>query len=263
MSLVYNKNMAYVIAFAGKGGTGKTSTAAMTVKYLLSRRRGPVLAVDADSNSCLNEALGVRVHATIGKLREESLTAIREGSDRPGGMSMEQLFDYQVQQSLIEAGGFDLMVMGRPEGPGCYCAANNIIRKYTDKLSETYPYIVIDNEAGMEHLSRRTTHKVDLLLIVSDPTLKGVMTAKRIHELVDELKLEVDRCVLIINRVIGREGEELLRKAQGFGVSVAGLVPQDEMVFRYDLEGRPLFDLPDEATSVRALFGILDSLQIP
>ena len=180
--------MAYVIALAGKGGTGKTSVAGLTVRYLMEKKKKPVLAVDADSNSCLHEALGVEVHATIGHLREESLRTIRSGAERPGGMSMEQLFDYQVQQSVIEAKGFDLMVMGRPEGPGCYCAANNIIRKYTDKLSETYSYVVIDNEAGMEHLSRRTTHKVDLLLIVSDPTVRGIKTAQRIAGLVKELE---------------------------------------------------------------------------
>lgn len=255
--------MAYVIALAGKGGTGKTSTAALTVKYILDNRRGPVLAVDADSNACLNEALGIEVHATIGRLREESLTAIRGGGDRPGGMSMEQLFDYQVQQSVIESEGFDLMVMGRPEGLGCYCAANNIIRKYTDKLSETYPYVVIDNEAGMEHLSRRTTHKVDLLIIVSDPTVKGIQTAGRIHNLVDELKLDVDRRVLIINRVVDREGEELARMAEKLGLVVAGIIPHDEMIFRYDLEGKPVFRLPENAASVTAVWAILRSLRIP
>src|SRR3972149_5290025 len=212
--------MAYVIALSGKGGTGKTSIAALTVRYLKEKRKGPVLAVDADSNACLNEALGISVHATIGNLREESLQPIRAGSARPGGMSMEQLFDYQVQQSVIEAEGFDLMVMGRPEGPGCYCAANNIIRKYTDKLSETYSYVVIDNEAGMEHLSRRTTHKVNLILIVSDPTAKGIVTGKRISDLVHELRLEVDRTVLIINRVSGQEGELLRKTAEDKGLAV-------------------------------------------
>lgn len=255
--------MAFVIAFAGKGGTGKTSLAGMTVKFLVGRGRGPVLAVDADSNSCLNEALGVAVNETIGKLREESMGTIRSGSERPGGMSMDQLFDYQVQQSLVECQGFDLMVMGRPEGPGCYCAANNTIRKYTDKLSETYSYVVIDNEAGMEHLSRRTTHKVNLLLIISDPTVKGVLTAKRINELVDELQLEVDRRVLIINRVIGPEAGELVQLARGYGVEVAGIVPQDDMVFRYDLQGKPVYALPVETPSVTSLFGVLQSLQIP
>ncbi len=255
--------MAYVIALAGKGGTGKTSTASLAVRYLIENRKGPVLAVDADSNACLNEALGVKVHATIGKLREESLEAIRGGGERPGGMSMDQLFDYQVQQAIIESRGVDLLVMGRPEGPGCYCAANNIIRKYTDKLSETYPYIVIDNEAGMEHLSRRTTHKVDLLVIVSDPTAKGIMTAKRIYELVDELQLDVDRRVLVINRVVGREGLDLTETAEKWGITVAGIVPQDDMIFRFDLEGKPLFGLPSDAASVKALFGIFNSLQIP
>lgn len=255
--------MAFTIAFAGKGGTGKTSLAGMVVKYLLNKRGGPVLAVDADSNACLNEALGVEIHATIGSLREVSLEAVRGGGERPGGMSMEQLFDYQVQQSLIEAEGFDLMVMGRPEGPGCYCGANNIIRKYTDILSEKYPYVVIDNEAGMEHLSRRTTHKVNLLIIVSDPTVKGVLTAKRINDLVDELQLEVDKRVLIINRVVGSEGAELQAMAEQKGITVAGLVPQDESIFRFDLEGKPVFALPEESKSVQALYGILMTLNVP
>ncbi|MBU4406258.1 MAG: carbon monoxide dehydrogenase, partial [Candidatus Altiarchaeota archaeon] len=150
--------MAFVIALAGKGGTGKTTIAGLTIRYLIEKKKGPLLAVDADSNSSLHEVLGVDVHTTIGKLREESLREIRGGAERPGGMSTEELFDYQIQQSIIESRGFDLIVMGRPEGSGCYCAANNIIRKYVDKLSGTYPYIVMDNEAGMEHLSRRTTH---------------------------------------------------------------------------------------------------------
>jgi CO dehydrogenase maturation factor len=255
--------MAFVIAFAGKGGTGKTSLAGLTMKYLVSRNRGAVLAVDADSNACLNEALGVTVHATIGGLREDSLETVRGGGERPGGMSMEQLFDYQVQQSLIEAKGFDLMVMGRPEGPGCYCAANNIIRKYTDILSEKYPYVVIDNEAGMEHLSRRTTHKVNVLIIVSDPTVKGVQTAGRINDLVDELKLEVENRALVINRVIGEEGAVLKDLAGRLGVKVAGLVPQDEMIFNFDLEGKPVYALPEESKSVRAFFEILKGFDIP
>lgn len=254
--------MAFVIAFAGKGGTGKTSIAALTVRYLTEKRRGPVLAVDADSNACLNEALGIRVHATIGTLREQSLQTIRGGGGRPGGMSMEQLFDYQVQQSLVEADKFDLMVMGRPEGPGCYCAANNIIRKYTDKLSEAYPYVVIDNEAGMEHLSRRTTHKVDILFIVSDPTVKGIQTAKRIDSLVEELKLEIDRKVLIINRVAGSEGE-LKSLAEGYGLNVSGLIPQDETIFEYDLQGMPVFSLPADSIALNAVYKVFDSLRIP
>jgi len=176
---------------------------------------------------------------------------------------MEQLFDYQVQQSVIEAKGFDLMVMGRPEGPGCYCAANNIIRKYTDKLSETYPYVVIDNEAGMEHLSRRTTHTVDLLLIVSDPTVRGIRTARRIADLVSELNLDIAKYALIINRVAGEEGVELRTFAESLGLEVAGLVPQDRAVFDNDLAGRAIVDLPGDSPAVRTVFSILDAFQIP
>ena len=255
--------MAFVIALAGKGGTGKTTIAGLTVRYIIEKKKRPVLAVDADSNNCLNEVLGVDVHATIGNLREESLQTIRSGAERPGGMSTEQIFDYQVQQSIIESNGFDLMVMGRPEGPGCYCAANNIIRKYTDKLSETYLYVVIDNEAGMEHLSRRTTHKVDLLLIVSDPAVRGIQTAKRINGLVEELQLEINRRVVIINRISGNEGADLKNLAEESGLQVAGLVPQDEAIFNLDLQGKPIFQLPDDSKAVKAVFSILDSLNMP
>jgi CO dehydrogenase maturation factor len=254
--------MAFVIAVAGKGGTGKTSIAGLMVRYLMEKKNRPVLAVDADSNACLHEALGVEVHATIGHLREESLDSVRSGNERPGGMSMEQLFDYQVQQSVIEAKGFDLMVMGRPEGPGCYCAANNIIRKYTDKLSETYPYVVIDNEAGMEHLSRRTTHKVNLLMIISDPTVRGVKTARRIADLVKELDLEIDTYKVIINRIIGDETGELQRLATDLGLEIAGFVPQDAAVFRNDLEGKSVLALPADSVAVKAVYGIIDTFGI-
>ena len=255
--------MAYVIAFAGKGGTGKTTIAALTIRYLIEKKRKAILAVDADSNSCLNEALGVTVHATIGKLREESLATVRSGAARPGGMSMEQLFDYQVQQSVIEAKGFDLMVMGRPEGPGCYCAANNIIRKYTDKLSEKYPYVVIDNEAGMEHLSRRTTHKVDLLLIISDPTKKGIQTAKRINALVDELALDINRRELIVNRISDENFYKLKNVSGELPLENVFNVPDDENIFNLDLEGRPVFELPSDSIAVKTVYGILDSCRIP
>jgi CO dehydrogenase maturation factor len=251
--------MSFVIGLAGKGGTGKTSIAALAVRYLNDKKQGPVLAVDADSNACLNEALGISVHATIGRLREESLTGVRSG-DRPAGMSMEQLFDYQVQQSIIEAKDFDLMVMGRPEGPGCYCAANNIIRKYTDLLADKYPYVVIDNEAGMEHLSRRTTHSVDLLLVVSDPTVKGLQTAKRINDLVDELALDVKKRAFVINRVSGPESLELMELARELGIEISTLVPNDKRIMEFDLKGRPVYELPGDSAALGAVYGLLDGL---
>jgi CO dehydrogenase maturation factor len=176
---------------------------------------------------------------------------------------MEQLFDYQIQQSVIESKGFDLIVMGRPEGPGCYCAANNIIRKYTDKLSETYPYVVIDNEAGMEHLSRRTTHRVNLLIIVSDSSVRGMFTAKRINALIDEIQLEIDKKVVIINRVSDNEGANLKKIAEEFHLDVAGIVPLDKAVNELDLKGKPIFNLPNDSKAAMEIFGILDSLNIP
>ncbi|MDA8099922.1 MAG: hypothetical protein M0042_09870, partial [Nitrospiraceae bacterium] len=229
-------------------------------RYLTEKRRGPVLAVDADANTNLNEVLGVSVHASVGRLREDSLAAVKSTAPRPGGMSMEQLFDYQIQQAIIEAKGFDLLVMGRPEGQGCYCAANNIIRKYMDKLADTYPWTVMDNEAGLEHLSRRTTQDTDLLLIISDPTVRGILTGGRIHELVKELNLNVKRSVLIVNRV--QDGTEpSLRKAiDQTGVEFAGFVPSDDLIFEYDLNGKPLVQLPPDAKAVTGYFGILDRL---
>jgi CO dehydrogenase maturation factor len=255
--------MAFTIGFAGKGGTGKTSIAAMAVRYLMDSRKGPILAVDADSNACLNEALGLKVHATIGSLREDSLSKVRDGGDRPGGMTTEQLFDYQVQQSVVEADGFDLMVMGRPEGPGCYCAANNIIRKYTDLLSEDYPYVVIDNEAGMEHLSRRTTHAVDLLLIVSDPTIKGLQTLRRINSLVDELNLDVKDRAFIVNRVMDGQQGEIEKQASDLGLRVSAFIPQDPMIAEFDLKGEPVVRLPGDSAALKGVFSLLESRNIP
>ncbi|MFC1549290.1 AAA family ATPase [Nitrospirota bacterium] len=255
--------MAFTIGFAGKGGTGKTSIAAIAVRYLLDKRKGPVLAVDADSNACLNEALGLEVHATIGSLREDSLAKVRDGGDRPGGMTTEQLFDYQVQQSVMEAEGFDLMVMGRPEGPGCYCAANNIIRKYTDLLSEDYPYVVIDNEAGMEHLSRRTTHAVDLLLIVSDPTIKGLQTIKRINSLVDELNLDVKDRAFVVNRVTEGQEDEIIKQAADLGLTISAFIPQDPKIAEFDLKGAPVLRLPEESIALKGIFGLLEGRDIP
>lgn len=255
--------MAFIIAFAGKGGTGKTTIASLTIRYLIEKKNKPVLAVDADPNSCLHEALGVDVHASIGTIREDSLTLIRSGSERPGGMSMAQMFDYQIQRSIVESKGFDLIVMGRPEGPGCYCAANTIIRKYTDKLSTAYPYVVIDNEAGLEHLSRRTTHRADVILIISDPTVKGIHAAMRINKLIDELGLEVGRRVVLINRADDHMASELRERSKKEGLDIAGSIPNDPGIARSDLHGKDLLHLPPDSEAILSLFKILDSLKIP
>lgn len=254
--------MGFTIAVAGKGGTGKTSLCGLTIRYLTEKKKGAVLAVDADANANLNDVLGVKVHATVGRLREDSLAAVKSTAPRPGGMSMEQLFDYQIQQALVEAKGFDLLVMGRPEGAGCYCAANNIIRKYMDKLADTYPYMVVDNEAGLEHLSRRTTQDTDLLLIISDPTVRGIMTAGRIAALVEELSLNVKRSVLIVNRAQdGNSGDTtLLQVIRQQGIEFAGFVPADDLIFEFDLNGRPLIGLPQGSKALTSYYSMLDRL---
>ncbi len=254
--------MGFTIAVAGKGGTGKTSLCGLAIRYLTEKKKGAVLAVDADANANLHDVLGVKVHATVGRLRETSLEAVKSTAPRPGGMSMEQLFDYQIQQALVESKGFDLLVMGRPEGAGCYCAANNIIRKYMDKLADTYPYTVMDNEAGLEHLSRRTTQDTDLLLIISDSSVRGVMTAGRIGELVKELNLNVKRTVLIVNRVLDGtiEDKSLQQAIEQQGVEFAGFVPADDLIFEFDLNGKPLVQLPADSKALKSFFTIMDKL---
>jgi CO dehydrogenase maturation factor len=259
-SLGIDVTMGFSIAVAGKGGTGKTSLCGLLIRYLTERKRGPVLAVDADANANLNEVLGVSVHTTVGRLREDSLNAVKSTAPRPAGMSMEQLFDYQIQQAVIEAKGFDLLVMGRPEGAGCYCAANNIIRKYMDKLADSYRYTVMDNEAGLEHLSRRTTQDTDLLLIISDPTVRSVMTAGRIHALVEDLALNVKRTVLIVNRAHERDAAALKETIEQQGVEFAGFIPEDKLIFDYDINGRPLIQLPPDSQALTRYFGMLDTL---
>ncbi|QWR77503.1 ATP-binding protein [Candidatus Magnetomonas plexicatena] len=251
--------MAYTIAFSGKGGTGKTTLAGLTVRYLMEKTGRPILAVDADSNYCLNLALGVQVHTTIGGIRESSLQSVRSGAQRPGGMSTGELFDYEVQQSIVEAKGFDLLVMGRPEGPGCYCAANNVIRKYTDKLSQDYAFVVIDAEAGMEHLSRRTENNVDIMFTVTDATVKALETAKRIGALMDELGLKISERHVIINRVRGTDGGELKKEADSRGLSVCGFLPEDDKISAIDLSGRPVFDIASDAAVITSFYSILDN----
>ena len=238
--------MSFTIAVSGKGGTGKTTLAGMILRFLLDQRKGPILAVDADSNANLHEVLGVEVRSTIGEARELMK------KDVPTGMTKDIWFEYKVQESLIESKGFDLIVMGRPEGPGCYCAANTLARKCIELLTGNYRYLVIDNEAGMEHFSRLTTRDVDLLFVVSDPTRRGILTAARIRDLIHELDLRILRDVLVINRVQGEPAPDLSAEAKKQNLELAGTIPVDELVYQYDLEGRPTFHLPAESKSVQA-----------
>jgi CO dehydrogenase maturation factor len=248
------KKLTYTIAVSGKGGTGKTTLCGMLIRYLLDREKKPILAVDADANSNLNEVLGVEVNSTIGEARELMKM------DVPTGMTKEMWFEYKVNEALIEVNGYDLLVMGRPEGPGCYCAANTLARKYIDILSDNYRYVVIDNEAGMEHLSRLTTQDVNLLMIISDPSSRGVNTAGRIRDLVRELSLNIDRAVLIVNRALGDLNPSITQQTKDLGLELAGTIPADETVSQFDVEGEPTFGLPLDSPAVQSARKIFDDL---
>ena len=248
------------IAVAGKGGTGKTTISALVIDYLTKNKRGTVLAIDADPSTNLNLALGVSLYDTVGDVREETATAVG-GSGAMGGMSKWDYLDLRINEALIEETRFDLLAMGRPEGPGCYCAANNILRTSVDRLSDAYDYVVIDNEAGLEHLSRRTTRDVDLLLLISDPSLRGIIAAGRVAELVDELKTAVGSVYLIINRVNGEVLPEPLMKAvKDHNLRLAGLIPSDPGVNALDAMGEPIVNLPEDAPIRSSLEAILASL---
>jgi CO dehydrogenase maturation factor len=238
--------LSFTIAVSGKGGTGKTTLAGMIIRFLLDKGRGPILAVDADSNSNLNEVLGVEIRSTIGDAREMMK------KDVPVGMTKDIWFELKVQESLTETKGFDLIAMGRPEGPGCYCAANTLARKCLDLLTGNYQYIVIDNEAGMEHFSRLTTRDVDLLFIVSDSSQRGILTASRIRDLIHELDLRIVHEVLVINRVQGEPGPGIFEEVRKQNLELGGILPVDEEVYRYDSEGKPTFQLPLESKAVQA-----------
>lgn len=252
--------MAYTVAVAGKGGTGKTTIAGFLVDYLVEKKLVPVLAVDADPNSNLNQVLGEDVEITLGEIREDVSIRNRDGKF-PGGMTKADYINYKLHQAVIEGKGFDLLVMGRPEGSGCYCFANGILREATDRLSESYKLMVIDNEAGLEHLSRRTTKKVDVMFAVSECSKRGIEAAARVKQLIEELKLDVKELYLIVNRV-HEEGlsEDIKKTIEGYGLKLAGTVPMDLKVFEYDNKGTPLINLPKDTDAVKAVRGIFDKV---
>jgi len=239
--------MPFTIALAGKGGTGKTTTAALAVRALRELGARDVLAVDADPNSTLHEALGVEVERSVGEITEELLNS---GEATPGGMSKDAWLELNVHRYVVENKEFDLLSMGRPEGSGCYCYANNLVRSCIDSLSRGYEYVVMDNEAGLEHLSRRTTRNVDALLIVSDPAVRGIRTAGRLDALVNELDINAGERYLIINRADEPLDPALQQAAEETGLTLLGTVPNAPEIATCDLQGVGLFDLPDTSPAL-------------
>jgi CO dehydrogenase maturation factor len=247
--------MSFTIAITGKGGVGKTTLSSLIVQYLVRTGRTPVLAVDADSNANLHEALGVAYSESVGSIREDAKSKAAEMS----GMGKQEFLDMRVQEALVEQNGYDMIVMGRPEGPGCYCYANNVLRDVIQKLSANYKYLVVDTEAGIEHVSRRTLIKIDLLCVVSDCTVRGVRTAKRIADLADEMGTPVTRRGLIINRVPGGLLPDGVRtEAEATGLPILAIIPMDDNVAAMDAGGMAIADIPSDSPTRVSLKRLLD-----
>ncbi len=243
--------MPKIIAIAGKGGVGKTTVAGMLIRYLIEELKiTPVLAVDADPNSNLNELLGKAVNTTIGQARELMK------KDVPQGMTKDVWFEYKVHEAIIEGKGFDLLVMGRPEGPGCYCAANSLAKQSIETLKQNYAYVVADNEAGMEHMSRLVTQDVDHLYVISDAAPRGILTAARIIEIINELHLNIRHVHIIINRSKGGEEENLIKTASDRHMTIDGIIRYDEELAKNDAEGKPIFTLPLHAAALADAYEI-------
>jgi CO dehydrogenase maturation factor len=242
------------IAVAGKGGTGKTTLASMLIRYLAEAKKGSVLAVDADFNSTLNEALGLEVAATIAKI----LADVKQNKI-PTGMTKDVFIELQLHQALIETEDYDLLVMGGPQGPGCYCFPSEILKRHLDSLDKNYDYMVIDNEAGMEHISRELIENVDILLVISDATAKGVRTAGRIYDLSRRLQIRIGAAYLIVTRIA--DPEPLRSDIEATGLELLGAIPDDPLVAEYDLLGKPLMDLPADSPAVSASMKLFDKLR--
>jgi CO dehydrogenase maturation factor len=247
--------MPYSIALAGKGGTGKTTLAGMLIKYLVKNGKTPILAVDADCNANLNEVLGLEIHDTLGNAREE----MKKG-DVPSGMTKNIFMEMKLEGAVAESDGYDLIVMGQPEGAGCYCAANTLLTGFLERLEDNYPYVVMDNEAGMEHISRLTTKNVDILLIVSDPSRRGIQAAVRINELAKCLNIGVAKSYLVINMARQAPPEKVLDIITQADLELIGTVPEDNLIYEFDFEGRPTIEIPEDSESIKAAFEIFDKI---
>lgn len=239
--------MALTIAISGKGGAGKTTLSAMVIRILMERAAGSVLAVDADPNSCLGLTMGVEVNETIAGIREQARNKTPDNTS----IDKTRLLEYGIQQAIAEAKGFDLLTMGHPEGPSCYCAINNLLRSFMDKLNDTYKFVVLDNEAGMEHLSRRTTNNIDLLCIIAEPGPIGHVTAKRIFELTRQLPIKVKRTGIIWNRSDSTPSVD--------GIENLGAVPYDKEILNCSMNSKTIFDIEKNSPAFLAMQTIINN----
>lgn len=252
--------MTKTIAIAGKGGTGKTTIAALLIRLL--SQKGIVLAIDGDPSSNLHLALGLPLTDTVGAIREGMTKKITEGRFEVG-ISKPDYMDLKIREALVESERIDLLAMGRPEGPGCYCAANSMLRFSIDRIANNYDYVVIDNEAGMEHISRQTDRDVDILIITSDLSLRGIITAARMKELINELRTRVGTIVLVLNRIDSPVPPPIDKAIKDSGLEVTGLLPTDRQLLEFEITGTPLTELPPnsplnlEITNIAKKLGLL------
>ena len=252
--------MPHTIAVAGKGGVGKTTTCGMLIDYLCKKDQGPVLVVDADANSNLNEVLGVEVETSLGAIREEMAQAEMKGSS-PAGMTKADYANFKFNSALIEEDDFDMLVMGRTQGKGCYCYVNGVLKTLVDKYAKNYSYVVMDNEAGLEHVARGTLPHVDTMLLISDCSRRGIQAVARVAEMIEEMELKPGRIGLIVNRAPnGVLDDGVKAEIEKHGLNLIGVLPQDEGVYRCDCDGEPSAKLPQSNPVKVALKGIMQSI---
>jgi CO dehydrogenase maturation factor len=249
--------LSFKIAVAGKGGCGKTSLATLVIRYLKNHGKIPILAVDADANANLGESLGLKVGQTIGTILDSFQ---HEKISIPQGMTKEAYLEYKLNETIVESSGLDLVTMGRGQGPECYCYPNVILKKFIEGLASSYASVVMDNEAGMEHLSRKTTEDMDALLLVSNHSVKGVRAIARIKELVDELKLSFRQQLVVINLVPGKLDPLITREMEQLGLKADAIIPEDEALYQFDLEQKPLLNMPDTSIAVRAVNALMEKV---
>ncbi|MDA3917835.1 MAG: AAA family ATPase [Deltaproteobacteria bacterium] len=242
--------MSKTIAMSGKGGVGKTTVSALLMRYFTNNLNSPLLAIDADPNSNLGETLGLDIEKTVGDIREDFM---RDPQGVPSGMDKIIYLEMLMNQVLIEQKNFDLLVMGRQEGQGCYCMVNNILNRFADELEKNYKYLLVDNEAGMEHLSRRTSGKVDMLLMITDYALRGLRAVGRINEMLGDLKLDVKNKGLIVNRAPETLSRTFLDEVEKIGVPIVCIIPDDKNLLEFDMERKSMLELPNDSPAVIAI----------